>query len=162
MGFSDNHEHGNNGREKRWLTPPEIVDALGMFDLDPCGAPGHVLAGETYLPENGQDGLSLPWFGRVWLNPPYGDEAAPFINRLAEHGDGILLYFVRTDTKLFHDAIFGKADAALFLRGRLRFWDKDLVPSSSNANAASVLVAFGELNAQILKSCNIPGKFVRF
>lgn len=162
MGFSDNHPNGNNGREKRWLTPPEIVESLGVFDLDPCGAPGHSLAGETYLPEDGQDGLSLPWFGRVWLNPPYGDEAAPFIDRLAEHGDGVLLYFVRTDTKLFHEKIFAKADAALFLKGRLRFWNADLEPSSSNANAASVLVAFGENNVEALKACNIPGKFVWF
>ena len=48
-------------RNDRYLTPKHIVEALGPFDLDPCGAPGHVLAKNTYLLENGDDGLRDPW-----------------------------------------------------------------------------------------------------
>jgi hypothetical protein len=57
-----------------WLTPRFILDAIEPFDLDPCAAPdpGRRTAGTHYvLPQ--QDGLRLPWFGRVWLNPPYGE-----------------------------------------------------------------------------------------
>lgn len=48
-------------RNDRFLTPKHIVEALGKFDLDPCGAPGWDLAARTYLLENGDDGLVDPW-----------------------------------------------------------------------------------------------------
>ena len=55
-----------------WLTPLEVTEDLGPFDLDPCGYPGWNTARQLIcLPE---DGLSTPWEGRVWLNPPYGQE----------------------------------------------------------------------------------------
>ena len=55
-----------------WLTPPGIIDALGPFDLDPCGHPGWPTADRLIcLPD---DGLAADWpaSDRVWLNPPYG------------------------------------------------------------------------------------------
>lgn len=112
-------------RETRWLTPPHIVEALGTFDLDPCGAPGHHLAGTTYQIDDGQDGLSLPWFGRVWLNPPYGREGEPFMQRMVDHGRGTALLFARTETRAFFETIWDNATALLFLRGRLRFLKSD-------------------------------------
>ena len=53
-----------NERNDRWLTPKHIVEALGPFDLDPCGAPGHVLAKRTYLPKNGSRSPSSPFSRR--------------------------------------------------------------------------------------------------
>ena len=72
-----------------WYTPPEIIEpvraALGGIDLDPCStraAQDTVRATEYYaLPDN--DGLILPWFGRVWLNPPYS-APKPWVFRLLE------------------------------------------------------------------------------
>ena len=58
-------------RNDRWLTPLPLVRSLGDFDLDPCGAPGHATASTVWTPEEVGDGLSMRWFGRVWLNPPY-------------------------------------------------------------------------------------------
>ena len=75
-------------RETRWLTPPAIVEALGDFDLDPCGAPNHPLAAKTFLLENGDDGIRDPWVGRVWCNPPYGKESVPFLDKLSRHSGG--------------------------------------------------------------------------
>ena len=77
----EDQNSGSRQRPTRWLTPTPVVQALGEFDLDPCGAPDHDLARRTYLLEHGEDGLVLPWEGRVWLNPPYGAEAYPFLER---------------------------------------------------------------------------------
>lgn len=66
--FNSHHQVG--GREIRWLTPPYLTKALGEFDLDPCGAPGHVLAKRTFLLENGEDGLLEDWVGRVVCGRP--------------------------------------------------------------------------------------------
>jgi len=61
-------------RTDEWLTPPEIVAALGKFDLDPCSPINRPwpTAEKHYTIED--DGLFLPWFGRVWMNPPYGKQ----------------------------------------------------------------------------------------
>ena len=72
-----------------WLTPPEILDSLGAFDLDPCAAPSPrpwaTAARHIELPECG---LAADWSGRIWLNPPFGREDAAWLRKLAAHGDG--------------------------------------------------------------------------
>ena len=59
-------------KHDEWLTPPEILRPLGAFDLDPCAPimrPWDTAA--KHLNVN-DDGLSQPWHGRVWCNPPFG------------------------------------------------------------------------------------------
>lgn len=146
-------------KTNRWLTPKWIVDELGVFDLDPCGAPGYELATETFQIDDGQDGLILPWNGRVWLNPPYGKEAPPFLAKMAEHKNGIAFIFARTETKAFFDYVWNSATAILFLKGRVKFMLDDFTTPGS-ANAPSVLIAYSEFDADVLRNCSIPGKFV--
>lgn len=143
-----------------WLTPPHIIKALGSFDLDPC-APHESrrpwdMANRHYSAED--DGLSQPWEGRVWCNPPYGLEAAKWLDRLANHGNGIALIFARTETAMFFEHVWGKADAVLFLRGRLHFHHVDGARAAANAGAPSVLVAYGEHNVQALRDSGIDGQ----
>jgi hypothetical protein len=134
-----------------WLTPPAIIKALGPFDLDPCGAPDPTIlptARMTYvLP---QDGLALQWHGPVWLNPPYGAFAERWLEKLAHHADGIALIFARTETEAFHEQIWRKAEALLFLRGRLYFHYPDGRRAAANGGAPSVLIAYGADNADRL------------
>lgn len=61
-------------RTVEWLTPPELVKKLGQFDLDPCTPiePPFVHAKTNYSIID--DGLTKEWFGRVYMNPPYGGE----------------------------------------------------------------------------------------
>jgi hypothetical protein len=68
------HTRAYAGNSVTWLTPPEIVQALGPFDLDPC-APWYMpwRTAPLMLTEF-EDGLSYPWKGNVWLNPPYGPQ----------------------------------------------------------------------------------------
>lgn len=146
-------------KTNRWLTPNWIVESLGKFDLDPCGAPNHDLAETTFQIDEGQDGLALPWFGRVWLNPPYGDEAPPFLKKMAEHQNGIAFIFARTETKAFFNYVWEQATAVLFLKGRVKFLNADITVTNA-ANAPSVLIAYSEYDAEILRNCVIPGKFV--
>lgn len=106
------------------------------------------------------NGLAKPWTGRVWCNPPYGLEAARWLERLAKHGNGIALIFARTETAMFFDHVWDKADALLFLRGRLHFHHIDGTRAAANAGAPSVLVAYGQDNAKALRTCGIAGRVV--
>lgn len=147
-----------SGGTNTWLTPLPIVMSLGDFDLDPCGFPGHQTAKKLVcLPE---DGLEADWSGRVWLNPPYGNEAKIWMQRLADHGNGIALIFARTDTQWFFDHVWDRADAVLFLRGRISFISSDLDTPRNNGGAASVLVAYGTDNAKALKDSGLAGQFL--
>jgi len=145
-----------------WLTPPEIIKALGEFDLDPC-SPGERRPWDTARLhyDRNVNGLRQPWSGRVWLNPPYGREAGEWLARLADHGNGIALVFARTETEMFFRYVWGRADAVLFLRGRLHFHHVDGTRAAANAGAPSCLVAFGRENATALQSCGLSGQFVR-
>ena len=160
MAVSFTDSRGGVQRHTRWLTPPYIVDALGHFDLDPCGAPGWVLADRTFQLDDGEDGLLLDWFGRVWCNPPYGSEASAFVERMVEHGRGVLFTFARTETKMFQDLIFPHASGLFFLAGRIKFFTEDLVEAKDRANAPSVLASFGVDDALALRDCSLPGVFV--
>ncbi len=148
-------------KNDEWLTPPAILAALGPFDLDPCAPRVRPwpMAGQ-HLTED-DDGLAAPWAGRVWLNPPYGLEAAAWLRRLAEHGDGCALIFARTETEMFHRWVWERADAVLFLRGRLHFHYVDGQRAAANAGAPSCLIAYGHSNVEALASSGIAGHIVR-
>lgn len=161
-------QQGPRAKTHIWLTPPKILKALGSFDLDPCFDEPRPWATAETMWGHGDNALNRPWHGRVWLNPPYGprESIAPWLSRLAEHGRGTALIFARTDTMLFFDAVWDRAAAVLFLRGRLTFHRGDgSLPAphergSGTAGAPSVLVAYGSDDANRLRDCGLDGRFI--
>lgn len=100
-----------------WLTPRYVLDLLGQFDTDPCAATVRPwdCARINYTVED--NGLLLPWEGRVWLNPPYGNEAEAFMERMSMHqSGGLALIFMRSDTRWFQRCVLSRA-RYLFLGG---------------------------------------------
>lgn len=148
-------------KNDEWLTPPDIIQALGEFDLDPCAPinPPWRMAKNHFTVED--NGLKQDWFGRVWCNPPYGLEAAKWLQKLSEHGNGIALIFARTETKMFFDYVWSNADAVLFIEGRLFFHHVNGDRAKANAGAPSVLIAYGADNAKCLQHCGVSGKFLQ-
>jgi phage N-6-adenine-methyltransferase len=114
-----------------WYTPRLIIDRVlqvfGEIDLDPCSNSADpdvatVPAGDYFTAAT--DGLVQQWHGRVYMNPPYGDEIAPWVDRMVQAFEGeeideaIALLPARTDTNWFRP-LFDYTIA--FIRGRLRF-----------------------------------------
>ena len=156
----DTFEADYTTRNDRWLTPLPLIRALGRFDLDPCGAPHHPTAETIWTPELIGDGLSMPWHGRVWLNPPYGRTMPDWMRALAEHGTGTALIFARTETAMWHQYVWPHASAILFLRGRLTFLEPDGGKPVANSGAASVLVAYGQEDRDALAASGLAGHLV--
>ncbi len=153
--------HGEIAGKDEWLTPPEIIHALGDFDLDPCAPIERVwdTAKKHYTIID--NGLLMDWNGRVWCNPPYGKETAFWLAKCAQHGNAIVLTFARTETRMFFNYVWDKADAVLFFQGRFRFYHPNGKKCITNMpGAPSVLIAYGHENAEILKQSGIRGKFL--
>jgi len=154
------HHRGHHGRTNEWLTPPEIIEDLGPFDLDPCASVNQPWPTAHLQYTVDDNGLAKPWHGRVWLNPPYGPETSIWLARLSKHGNGIALIFARTETEMFHNHVWKTAHAVLFLKGRLHFHHPDGSRSPANAGAPSVLVAYGPKNVHALQNSSIQGQLL--
>lgn len=159
MGSHQSH----NMQKDEWLTPRVLIAQLGPFDLDPCSPINRPwdTARKHFTIED--DGLNQDWFllGKVWCNPPYGKETGKWLEKLADHGNGIALIFARTETSMFFEEVWKKADAVLFLEGRLFFHHVDGTRAKSNAGAPSVLVAYGTDCANRLRWFDgILGKYI--
>jgi hypothetical protein len=62
---------------------------------------------------------------------------------------------------MFFDYVWRRADACLFLEGRLYFYYPDGVRAAANSGGPSVLVAYGENNVEYLRTCGLSGAFVQ-
>lgn len=147
--------------EKTWITPKDIIDRLGPFGTDPCCPDKMPWKTACRMITKKQDGRTARWCGRVWLNPPYGKEALPFLERMAHYtGGGIAMIFARTDTEAWHKYVFPFAHSIMFLKRRIRFCSKDGL-QKSDAVAPSALISYSALDTNILQFCGIPGTIVR-
>ena len=115
-----------SSKTPEWETPQDFFDALDAefhFTLDPCSTDANAKCKKHYT--MAEDGLTQDWTGeRVYCNPPYGREMPKWIRKCYDHmmggGIAVMLIPARTDTKAFHDYIYGKAELR-FVRGRLKF-----------------------------------------
>jgi phage N-6-adenine-methyltransferase len=132
-----------------WETPPELFDALDEkfhFTLDVCATPLNAKCASYYT--KAEDGLSLPWHGVCWMNPPYGREISKWVQKAYESTIGtgtvvICLLPARIDEKWWHDYVIGHAYKTVFIPGRLKF-SRNGTASKSSAPFPSALAVFGQ------------------
>ena len=118
-----------SSKTDNWATPQDFFDNLNEefhFTLDPCANEEKHKCNLFYTKE--QDGLTKDWGGHVvFCNPPYGKEIADWVRYSYEQSQKpnttvVMLIPARTDTRYFHDYIYGKAEIR-FIKGRLKFGD---------------------------------------
>jgi phage N-6-adenine-methyltransferase len=127
--------NGNTGSgHVEWHTPPKIIEAardvLGRIDLDPASsdkAQATVRAERYFTTQT--NGLSQPWSGTIWLNPPYRQpNIRAFVAKLLDElrsgrvSAAIMLTNNSTETDWFQEAA-SRADAICLVRRRIRFVD---------------------------------------
>lgn len=138
-----------------WYTPKEIIDRtlqiMGTIDLDPCSnsheTPNVPAAHHFTINDNG---LSQKWFGRVYMNPPYGREIEQWVAKLVSEFENkylqqaIALVPARTDTvwfRQFHDY------PICFIYGRLKFSHAD-----NSATFPSAVISLGVSLSQFINA----------
>lgn len=121
-----------------WSTPQKTFDDLNCefnFDVDVCATRENSKCEVFYSPED--DGLSIPWSGVCWMNPPYGRDIKNWVKKAYESDATVVcLLPSRTDTSWWHDYCM-KSDDIRFIRGRLKFGG-----SKNSAPFPSVVVVF--------------------
>lgn len=123
----------------QWATPQWFFDELDKefnFNLDPCANSTNHKCDRYFTKE--QNGLEMDWGGcTVYCNPPYGREIGKWVKKAAESGTTVVMLLpARTDTKWFHEYIYGKAEVR-FIKGRLKFGD-----SKNSAPFPSMVVIY--------------------
>ena len=113
-------------------TPKYLFDKISSifnFSLDVCALPENAKCENYYTPKD--DGLSKPWMGGVWCNPPYGREISSWVKKAYEESQKeynsfvLMLLPARTDTKWWWDWVQGKA-TLFFIKGRVKFGDHNV------------------------------------
>lgn len=103
-----------------FLTPPELVTAMGEFDLDPCSSHRQAipLAKHCYrFPED--NGLLLPWSGTVFVNPPFS-ELQSWVNRFILHANGVMLVPARVEVSWFWK-LWRHCDGVFLSKGPIKY-----------------------------------------
>lgn len=146
--------HGGVDAKTEWLTPPEIIRALGPFDVDVCAPivrPWETAQRHFTIEDNA---FAQDWGGtevRKWMNPPYQEPeracklkckkkrcvergyhmpcdipgTVHWMERLVANPNGIALIFARTETGIFFPHVWHKADGIFWFDRRLVFYNVD-------------------------------------
>ena len=113
-------------------TPKYLFDKISSifnFSLDACALPENTKCESYYTPKD--DGLSKPWRGGVWCNPPYGREISSWVKKAYEESQKeynsfvLMLLPARTDTKWWWNWVQGKA-TLFFIKGKVKFGDHNV------------------------------------
>jgi hypothetical protein len=127
------------GASDEWYTPAYVFDALGeRFDLDVAAPSKNRVPARMWY---STDGLTNPWWGYCWMNPPFGGRNAlePWLDRFFEHGNGIALTPDRTSCPWFW-AAWQRSDRALFTR-KIHFIRPDGSQGKSPSNGTCLFAA---------------------
>src|SRR5258708_1446391 len=155
-----------------WYTPSHYIEAarevMGGIDLEPGSLEfGNRVVQATHYYTRETNGLTQPWRGRIWLNPPYGktEQAQAsnleiFTRRLIEQYDlcnvtqAILLIPANTATSWF-DLLW--QFPICFPASRIRFYQENGEPS----NGVSFGTCFVYLGLHEARFAEIFSRFPR-
>ena len=125
--------HTDRDDSNEYYTPAAVVErarrTMGGIDLDPasCAEANRVVGAAQYYDADA-NGLMLPWYGRVWLNPPFErDLVEAFTDLLASAAitQFCCLTMMSNNARWWH-RLLAISDMMCLIGGRdMRFWSPD-------------------------------------
>lgn len=141
------------GDRDSWETPQPLFDRLDdefHFTLDAAASDSNHKCRRYFTQED--DGLSQPWSGTVWCNPPYGKAIPSWLQKaIKEQARGVtsvFLVFARTDTRWFHELVLPYAEVR-FLPGRVKFTHP--AKPCNNPSFGSMILVYRGVNGKRYK-----------
>lgn len=168
--FDSEHIQVTDDNRDSWCTPQEVVDCLvrfaeecetGVIDTDPCSNSRSIVPARTRY-TIADDGLSKPWRGLVFVNPPYSDPTPWMLRCATAHIDNgrHVIACIKADPSVKWWSHVWTAKAICFPDHRIDFTPPPGVESSSN-NFASALPYWGS-KTNAFERCFAPlGKVIR-
>lgn len=135
------HSH----KTDEWETPAWlinlIIEEFGPITLDPCCTRENIKGSYGFTKQ--KDGLSQPWSGLTYVNPPYSEVGKwakkSYEEALAGNAMVLFLCAARTDTRWWWD--YARKGEVRFINGRLRF-SYEGQPTNVSAPFPSALIVF--------------------
>ncbi len=150
----------SSSESPEWYTPEDVIarvlDLFGEIDLDPCSNSHdkpNVPAHRLYTRED--NGLNKAWYGKVYMNPPYGREISEWTEKLAEEfnkgrvEEAIALVPGRIDTAWFQPMY---NHLICTIKGRLSFSEAE-----SGAPFPSVAIYMGKRREAFIEAFKSVG-----
>lgn len=162
------HAVASSSASPEWPTPQWLVDLLaaefGPFDLDPAATAENAKAPKFYTAA--EDGLSLPWEGRVFCNPPYGRTDAygrsigDWMAKARAEASGrasvvVCVVPARVGTRWWREATERSP------RPLVRIWPGRIKWRENPAPFANAIIVFGRLSGRhgtVLRTCLVCGR----
>ena len=127
-----------------WETPQDFFNTLNKefhFTLDVCATSDNKKCKHFYSIED--DGLSQPWYGKCFMNPPYNRNIDLWLKKayeFAQYGITIvcLIQGRSSDTRWWHSYVM-KASEIRFIKGRLQFKLNGKLGQGSNISSVVVI-----------------------
>lgn len=158
--------HVSDPDDNDFATPRRVwkplADAVDGFDLDAAAGAEPVPIADERLTKP-DDGLTTPWHGNVWLNPPWSSDGSgsakeTWLQRAREQAARdavevvVMLLPAATDAHWFHDHVLAADAVCLMGPGRVEFVGEDRNPSFG-----TVLFAFGAVDGDLLDAMDQLG-----
>lgn len=152
-----------SSEDTQWETPDSLFKELNStfnFYMDVCAIEKNKKLDRYISPE--QDGLTTPWKGTCWMNPPYTRRQHLWVEKAIKEvkcgncDTVVILIPARTETVAWQEHIFPNATAISFIRGRLKFNNM-----SSGAPFPSALVVIGRVTDNQLRVLQKYGRLIK-
>lgn len=161
--MNQSREALHSSKSVEWYTPKKYIDAviqvMDWINIDPasCAQANEWIKAQHYYSLE-HSGLKVDWFGKVYLNPPYGGQTGIWVNKLINQyrlfnvTEAILLINAATDRNWFRQ-LFNYP--ICFTDHRIKFIPADGL-TASRPTHGNAFVYFGK---QQHKFCRIFSRF---
>jgi len=126
-----------------WYTPAWVFEGMGIeFDIDvasPAEPPPWIPAKRAFTVAD--DGLTMPWVGVVWCNPPYSSPTA-WCRKWAEHEPGgCILLRADLSTSGIHAAL--RASSSVYVPAKRLQFVNGRGGSTGSVNFSTIILGRG-------------------